>query len=235
VLAGGLGTRMRPATDAVPKVLLPVAGRPFVAWQLAWLRTQGVTGVVLSLGHLGEQVEAYVGDGSAWGLEVRCVYDGGRLLGTGGAIERAVSAASLDEAFFVVYGDSYLQVDLAAVAAAHRASARPALMTVYANAGRWDSSNVRYRGGAIELYDKRHPTPDMGHIDYGLMVLTPGLVTGAGGPAGSADGVRPWDLADLLHDLSRRDQLAAFEVTDRFYEIGSPAGLAELEALLRRG
>lgn len=226
VLAGGLGTRMRPATEAVPKILLPVAGRPFAAWQLEWLRSQGVTRVVLSVGHLGEQVEAYVGDGSAWGMVVRCVQDGERLLGTGGALTHAVAEGAVDEDFFVLYGDSYLQADLGAVARAYRAAGRPALMTVYANDGQWDRSNVRYRGGEIALYDKRRPTPDMGHIDYGLMVLSRRLVDGTGGgPA------RPgaWDLAELLHDLSRQGQLAAFEVTDRFYEIGSPAGLADLE------
>src|SRR5262245_26801177 len=105
ILAGGLATRMRPLTDSIPKTLLPVAGHPSADMQLTWLAREGVSDVVYCVGHLGEMIEEYVGDGSRWGLAVRYVDDGPELRGTAGALRRAVSAGLLDPAFLVVYGD----------------------------------------------------------------------------------------------------------------------------------
>ena len=169
VLAGGLATRLGPLTKQTPKCLLDVAGRPFVHHQLARLRKQGVERVVLCLGYLGEQVAEAVGDGSAFGLEVAYSFDGPELRGTAGAIRRALPL--LGPAFFVLYGDSYLECRYAAVQAAFEASGRLALMTVFRNEGRWDTSNVEFRDGRILAYDKTARTPAMQHIDYGLGVL----------------------------------------------------------------
>ena len=142
---------MRPWTEAVPKALLPVAGRPFADWQLDWLAAGGVDRVVYSVGHLGEAIEDHVGDGRRWGVDVRYVKEGAVLRGTAGAIRLAADHGVLDDTFFVLYGDSYLCVDPRAVAAAFVAAGRPALMTVYHNRGSWDTSNVRYRDGVVEL------------------------------------------------------------------------------------
>ena len=119
ILAGGLATRLGPLTQRLPKALLPVAGRPFIHWQLALLAQQGVTQVVLCAGHLGEQIQATVGDGSGFGMTVRYSFDGAVLLGTGGALKRALPM--LGAAFFVLYGDSYLRCSFAAVEAAYEA------------------------------------------------------------------------------------------------------------------
>jgi len=227
VLAGGLGTRLYPATEAVPKCLVEVAGHPFAHWQLEWLAAQGVGHVVFSIGHLGAMVRDEIGDGSRWGVEVTYVDEGDELLGTGGALRRAVEGRGLGPDFFVLYGDSYLSVDLAAVADAFRRAETGALMTVFHNRGRWEESNVVFEHGMVTLYRKGlvDPPPAMQYVDYGLCALRGAVVLETVAPGRS-------DLAEALSVLSRAGRLAGFEATERFYEIGTPTGLADLEAHL---
>ncbi len=175
ILAGGLGTRMLPHTQAVPKALLPVAGRPFAHWQLASLKKSGVTEVVYCIGHLGSLVRDFVGDGRRFGLEVRYVDEGESLRGTGGALRLACEQGVLAERFLVTYGDSYLPIDFSGPFASFVSCGRPALMTVLKNDGRWDKSNVIWKDGGIVLYDKE-PRAEMLHIDYGLLAFTRSLV-----------------------------------------------------------
>jgi NDP-sugar pyrophosphorylase family protein len=218
ILAGGLATRLRPVTATIPKALVEVAGRPFVEHQLALLKASGVERVVLCVGHLGEQVEAALGDGRRFGLSLAYAHDGGTLLGTGGALRQALPL--LGEAFLVLYGDSYLECDYADVARAFLASGRRGLMTVFRNDGRWDASNVELRDGRIARYDKQDRSGTLTHIDWGLGALRASAL--AGYPAG-----QKLDLATVYADLVAAGQLAAYEVTRRFFEIGSPAGLEE--------
>jgi N-acetyl-alpha-D-muramate 1-phosphate uridylyltransferase len=226
ILAGGLATRLGPLTQKVPKALLPVAGRPFIHWQLTLLAQQGVTEVVLCVGHLGEQIEATVGDGSGFGMTVRYSCDGAVLLGTGGALKHALPL--LGEAFFVLYGDSYLRCSFTAVQAAYEASAAAGLMTVFCNENRWETSNVLFRDGRVVQYDKRSPRPDMRHVDYGLSILsTQALQRGAATCA--------FDLADVYHELAMQGELAALAVNERFYEIGSLGGIKATERYLVSG
>jgi N-acetyl-alpha-D-muramate 1-phosphate uridylyltransferase len=220
LLAGGIATRLRPVTETIPKSLVMVAGRPFIERQLEWLKRESVERVVLCVGYLGERIEDVVRDGRRFGLRVAYSYDGDKLLGTGGALRHALPL--LEEAFFVLYGDTFLTCNFASVEAAFRKDAKPAMMTVFANKGRWDTSNAVYRGGRIALHDKKNPTPEMQHIDYGLSVLTAPVLQRY------EDG-EPFDLASLYSDLSRQGDLAGFEVTERFYEIGSFSGLKETE------
>lgn len=230
ILAGGLGTRMWPVARTVPKTLLPVAGRPFASWQLDWLAASGITSVVYCVGFLGEQVREHVGDGSPWGLRVGYVDEGAELRGTGGALRLAHDEGALDDRFLVLYGDSWLQVDPAAVYAAARDSGRPALMTVYENNGHFDTSNVEYAEGRVVRYEKGlDPIPAaMRWIDYGLSVLERELVA----TRIPADTVA--DLSTLCTALATEGELAGLLVADRFYEIGSPDGLAELTGLLEQ-
>ncbi len=223
ILAGGLATRLRPATQHTPKSLLPVAGEPFIAHQLRLLRARGITRVVLCLGYLAEMVRDFVGDGSRFGLDVDYSFDGPALLGTAGALKRARDR--LGESFLVMYGDSYLVCDYAAVARAFRDSGKRALMTVFRNEGRWDTSNVEFRAGEILAYSKQDRTPRMEFIDYGLGVFRSDAIDLV-----PAD--RQYDLAALYGELLRRGELAGFEVQERFYEIGSPAGLKETEQFI---
>jgi NDP-sugar pyrophosphorylase family protein len=228
ILAGGVATRMRPMTETIPKALVDVDREPFIGHQLRLLASNGIERVVICAGHLGDQIERYVGDGSRFGVRAAFVFDGPRLLGTAGALRQALPAIGDD--FFVLYGDSYLPCDFAAVQRAFRASGKAALMTVFRNEGQFDHSNVRMENGAIAVYDKRNATPTMRHIDYGLGVLAPAAIARV--PA-----QQPFDLADLYQELAKDGQLAAFEVSERFYEIGSPQGLEDTRryiAALRR-
>jgi NDP-sugar pyrophosphorylase family protein len=224
ILAGGLATRMRPLTDVIPKALLEVAGRPFIAHQLHFLATQGVSRVVLCLGYLGEQVQNFVGDGSRYGLNVSYCFDGDSLRGTGGALKRA--QPYLHSAFFVMYGDSYLDVPMQSVWHRYQISKQPALMTIFKNEGRWDTSNVVYDGNRIIQYNKHQRHPDMQFIDFGLGILSPKIFDAW--PEGQA-----FDLADVYSDLANLGALAAWESQSRFYEIGTPSGLADTERFLQ--
>jgi NDP-sugar pyrophosphorylase family protein len=218
ILAGGKATRLGPIAQQVPKALIDVAGQPFAVWQLELLAREGLSDVVFVVGHLGEMISDALGNGSRWGVRVQYVFDGPRPLGTGGGIRQALPV--LSDPFFVLYGDSYLECDYAAVERAFAESGRRGLMTVYRNDNQLDRSNVRYADHRIVAYDKRHPTPDMHHIDYGLGVFRAAAF--ADREAGVA-----FDLAGVYQDLLAQGDLAGFEVTDRFYEIGSPRGLEE--------
>ncbi|MEO8593463.1 MAG: sugar phosphate nucleotidyltransferase [Candidatus Solibacter sp.] len=224
ILAGGLATRLRPVTETIPKALIEVAGEPFLAHQLRLLRTNGFQRVVMLVGYLGEQIQAFAGDGRNFGLAVEYVFDGPRLLGTAGALKRALPM--LGEEFAVIYGDSYLRCDYAAALDAFRKSGKLGLMTVYRNEGLWDTSNVEFTAGRIAVYDKASRTPAMRHIDYGLGAFRAPAFDDV------PDGV-PYDLAAVYRDLLRRGELAAWESPERFYEIGSLAGIADLERFLR--
>ena len=225
ILAGGIATRMRPHTDSLPKALLPVAGEPFIAHQLARLRDQQITDVVLCVGHLGEQIRGFVGNGNRWQIHVSYSFDGPALLGTGGALRRALPL--LGDAFFVLYGDSYLRCDFAAVARAFAESTRAGLMTLYRNDNALEPSNVRFEHGEVVNYEKQSPSPVMHHIDYGLSVLSAAVL------ASYPEGER-FDLSRVHRDLIAARQLAGFEVPERFFEIGSPEGLRDTELLLTR-
>jgi N-acetyl-alpha-D-muramate 1-phosphate uridylyltransferase len=226
ILAGGLATRLRPITETIPKALVDVAGKPFIVRQLEYLRAQGLTRIALCVGYLGGQIESLIGDGRALGLDVVYSYDGPRLLGTGGALRRALSL--LGDRFLVMYGDSWLPIDFRAVERSFVASKLPALMAVLHNGDRWDKSNVLFRDGRIIEYNKRSPRPEMAYIDYGVGALSASML------AGYADD-QVIDLADIYHALSLRGDLAGLEVTERFYEIGSHEGLDEAIAFFNKG
>lgn len=223
ILAGGLGTRMWPATEFLPKALLPVAGEPFLAHQLRALQMQGVTRVILCCGHFSEQIERFAGDGGRFALHVQYSHDGPTLLGTGGALRQALPL--LGEAFFVLYGDSYLRVPFADAYAAYRLADQPALMTVLHNRGLWDASNAEVRDGLVVRYGKPSE-PEMDYIDYGVGLYSAHVFHAW--PEGAS-----FALTELQRTLAAKGQMAAFEVGERFYEIGSPQGLAETEAYIR--
>lgn len=219
ILAGGLATRLHPVTEKIPKSLVRVAGKPFLARQLELLHARGIRRAVLCVGHLGEMIQHEFGD-EACGVRLDYAFDGPKLLGTGGAIKHALPL--LGSEFFVLYGDSYLPIEYRPVAEFFRSNKKLACMTVYRNEGRYDTSNVVFKKNQIKVYDKKNRVPEMRHIDYGLSLFKAAAFELAN---------QPFDLADVMQQLVKTGQLAGFEVHDRFYEIGSPAGLAELEKL----
>ena len=223
VLAGGLGTRLGEITAAIPKAMVEVAGRPYVAHQLEVFARRGLTDAVFCIGHLGEQIEDFVGDGGRFGLAVHYSRDGEALRGTGGAIRRAMPL--LGDEFLVTYGDSYLDISYAEVVQAFRASHAAALMTVFRNSDRWDSSNVEFADGRVVVYDKAQRTERMQHIDYGLLAMKPAAFAGW-------EDVGSFDLAAVLTPMANAGRLAGFETQTRFYEIGSRSGIVDLSERL---
>ncbi|MBA2651679.1 MAG: NTP transferase domain-containing protein [Tatlockia sp.] len=219
ILAGGLATRMLPFTEKSPKSLINVAGDYFICHQLRYLKQQGITKVVLCVGHLGEQIEAVVGSGKAFGLEVCYSWDGSELLGTGGALKKALPL--LGKAFFILYGDSYLPIDFSDMETCFHKGDKPALMAVYKNKNKWDKSNVIFNKNQSVEYNKSEPKPEMEYIDYGLTILS--ALELKNFPAEGA-----FDLAELYQQLSQQGTLNGHEVFERFYEIGSMEGLSEV-------
>jgi NDP-sugar pyrophosphorylase family protein len=232
ILAGGLGTRMLPRTEVVPKILLPVAGRPFGAWLLDRLAGAGFTEALLCIGHLGGEVRRALGDGGAFGLRLSYAEDGERLLGTAGALRRALD--QLDETFLVTYGDSYLPFDYGAPLRDLRAHAGPegalGTMAVFRNDDRFDRSNTAVAGDLVARYEKRPRDaprdPELAYIDYGATALRREVIAAI--PEGE---VR--DLSALQRALAAEGRLRALTAERRFFEIGSEQGLADLEAELQ--
>jgi NDP-sugar pyrophosphorylase family protein len=224
ILAGGLATRLYPVTQKIPKSLILINDRPFIDHQLELLKEKGVTHVVLCVGNFGEMIEAHVGDGSRFGLEVRYSYDGDVLLGTGGAIKKV--AGQLPDSFMILYGDSYLDIDFEPVVQMFNAGTHPALMTVYRNRNTFDTSNILMKDGNIVRYDKKSRDPAMEYIDYGLIAIRKEVFNMY--PANE-----PFDLSGVLSRLVDAGQVMGYEVTKRFYEIGSTSGMRETEEYIR--
>jgi len=222
ILAGGLATRLGPLIENNPKSLIPIHGEPFVAHQLRLLQRSGVQHVILCVGHLGNMIEQAIGDGSVLGVKVEYSYDGATLLGTAGAVKGALP--KLGERFFVMYGDSYLVCDYGAIEQEFLQRGGLGLMTVFRNDGQWDASNVEFKEGRIVAYSKKNLTARMRYIDYGLGMFH----------AEAFAQTRATDLADVYAELLLAGELAGVEVCERFYEIGSPAGLKEMTSFLSR-
>lgn len=224
ILAGGLGTRMRPLTERIPKAMIKIRGKPFLEHQLELIKKNGIFDIVLCVGHLSELIQDYFKDGSDFGVSIRYSTETGSLLGTAGALKNAEFL--LSDEFLVMYGDSYLPIDYVEVLRHFKESGKRGLMMVYKNQGKYDASNVRIEGGMVVGYDKRGGI-GMEYIDYGLSVLNKKALDHV--PKGKA-----YDLGSLYKDLIEKKQLAAFETRQRFYEAGSPAGLADLEDYLNK-
>ncbi|HKO52658.1 MAG TPA: NTP transferase domain-containing protein [Polyangiaceae bacterium] len=229
ILAGGLGTRLGARTRDLPKALLPIAGRPFLAWLAEALVRCGYRQLVLCIGHHGQQIVDFLGDGSGFGLDVTYSADGERLLGTGGAIRQALSRDLLADSFLVTYGDSYLPFDYAAPLRDLQAHPEAlGTMSVFENHGAWDDSNCEIGRGLVLRYEKGVQDRALTHIDYGAIALRRSLI--AQQPEQVAFG-----LDKLQHELAAAGCLRAFEATERFYEVGSERGIADLEQKLSGG
>jgi len=220
ILVGGYATRLYPVTRTIPKAMLMVAGKPFIAHQLALLKNNGITQVVICSGYLSEQIEDFVGDGKQFGLSVRFSIDGDKLRGTGGAIKKALPL--LTDSFFVMYGDSYLNIDYKAISDFFQSQNKEGLMTIIRNKDAWDKSNIVFKDGRIITYDKQTKTSDMEYTDYGLGIVRKSAFDETGSK-------EIFDLAEVYQSLIAKEQMIGYEIKNRFYEIGSAQGLAETE------
>ncbi len=227
VLAGGLATRLGERARELPKSLLPIAGKPFLAWQMQALARSGFCEVVLCIAHLGDQIREFLGDGATFGVTVAYSEDGPQLLGTGGALRRALPL--LAESFLVTYGDSYLPFDYAAPLRDLEAHPEAlGTMSVFENDGAWDSSNSEVRADKVVRYEKGGTDAALRFIDYGAIALRRSVLEQR--PAGVHFG-----LDQVQTELARTGQLRAYSAGERFYEVGSELGIRELEAKLASG
>jgi NDP-sugar pyrophosphorylase family protein len=223
ILCGGLGTRIQCAAHGLPKALIPVAGRPFIDHQLDLLARNGARRVVLCVGYQGEQIEAHVGSGHRYGLDVWYSFDGAVPLGTGGALRRALP--HLGATFLLLYGDVYLDVRYADLLEAIGRDEKLAMVAVYRNRNCHEPSNVSFTDGFGVRYDKRWPELGMHYLDAGATFYRASVVEEIPTDV-------PSDLSDLMHVLSVRGLLSGYEVVQPPYEIGSPAGLCKTEQIL---
>lgn len=225
ILAGGLATRLRPITETIPKAMVPIHGKPFLEYQIDFLKKNGVKELVLCVGYLSEQIEQFFGDGHTRGVSIRYVYDGKTLLGTAGALKRAED--QLDEDFFVMYGDSYILLDFQEVYSYFRKSQKLALMVVYKNDNKYDTSNVAVENGMVTRYDKKNSSGDLVLIDYGVLVFNKKVLELI-----PENQVCP--LEDIINTLIQKKELAAYETKNRFYEIGSHKGMDEFTQYIQK-
>lgn len=224
VIAGGFATRLYPITKKIPKSLIEVAGKPFILHQIELFKKNNISDAVLCLGNLGEQIVDVVGDGKKFGLNVSYSFDGDKPLGTGGAILKALPY--LKDDFFVIYGDSYLDIDFKAVAEYFYKAGKPALMTVFKNINVGDKSNVVFRNGEIIVYDKKNISDEMDYIDYGLGVFNKKIFD-------YFLETETLDLAVVYQTLLSKKLLAGYEINKRFYQIGTKEGILETENYLK--
>jgi len=225
LLAGGLASRLGPLTEKTPKSMIEVAGEPFISHQLKLLKREGIQDVVICAGHFGGLIKEFVGDGSRFGLKVGYSLDGDVLLGTGGAIFKALPL--LGDSFWVMYGDSFLNIRFQPILEFYFSQPCSGLMTVLFNENQWDKSNVLFRDSRIVKYDKADLICEMSHIDYGLGVLKKSSFD-------SWNSGEKFDLADVYYRLVEDGNLTGYEVTQRFYEIGSLSGLEETREYIQQ-
>ena len=219
ILAGGMATRLRPVTQRIPKSLIDINGTPFIIHQLELIKKYGITEVVLCLGNLGQPIEKLIGSNFDTTVNIQYSYDGDELLGTGGAILKALPM--LSDPFMVMYGDSYLDIDYIEILNYFNNFNKLGLMSVLKNQGKWDKSNIIFKEGKILKYDKMDD-PEFDCIDYGFSILRKDAFK-------DFLPLKSFDLKDVFKNLIINNQMLGFEVHKRFYEIGSFEGIEDLK------
>ncbi|MFC1950556.1 sugar phosphate nucleotidyltransferase [Chloroflexota bacterium] len=219
ILTGGLATRLGDLTRNQPKSMLKIRKKTFLEYQLELLRRAGIKNIVLCIGHMGEQIERHFGDGRKYGVNIKYSLED-KLLGTAGALKKAETW--LNTVFFTMYGDSYLSLDFNFVMSYFKSQNKLALMTVYKNYDQYDRSNTVVKGNLVKKFSKKEKTEDMVYIEYGANIFRKKALE-------MIPGNQDYSLDNLFPRLIEMKELLAFEVKERFYEIGSPQGLNEFE------
>jgi len=217
ILLGGLGSRVASISKKKPKALLDINGKPFIDWQLNYLKKQGFKNIIMCVGHMSQQIIDFVGNGERYNLKIEYSDDGEKLLGTGGSIKKALPL--LNQSFFILYGDSFLPINYIDVENVFLKRQNISLMTIIKNSNKWDKSNVHLDGSKVN-YNKKYPNIHMKHIDYGLSVVNASVFD-------SYKEIDKFDLSDVFYTLSKDNLLRVYEIKKRFYEIGSAKGLED--------
>ena len=219
ILCGGLATRLGDLGKDTPKSMIQIKGKPFLEYQIENVKKHLITDIVLCVGHLSEQIEDYFGNGENLGVNIRYSYDKDKPLGPIGALKNAESL--LQDTFFIMYGDSYVFVDFDKVYSYFKKQNKIALMVVYQNFDKFDSSNIIINNEKVVKYDGEK-TKETTYIDYGVSLFRKKILQDV-----------PQDVFystnDLFSKLVKQKELLAYEVKKRFYHIGTPEALKEFK------
>ncbi|MBI5779282.1 MAG: nucleotidyltransferase family protein [Planctomycetes bacterium] len=225
ILAGGLGTRLRPLTLTIPKPMVEIAGKPYLYYQLMYLKKYKITDILLCIGHLGHQIKEYFGTGRKYGLNIRYSSEN-KPLGTGGGLKKA--RRLLQNSFILLYGDSFLPVNYSGLQAKFRAYGKSGLIAVYDNK---DNTKVKNNialdaGRAITRYDKISPGRDLQYVESGVLVLKKKIL-------GLFPKREKVSLEiDIFPRLIKQRQLKGYICKNRFYDIGTFTGIRNFRRFL---
>jgi len=223
ILCGGLATRLYPLTKKTPKSMVKIRGKPFLEYQIELFKKNKIYNILLSTGYLSEQIEEYFKNGEKFGVKIRYSKEE-KLLDTGGALKKA--KPFLEKEFFIIYGDSYLPINFQKVFYYFKKFNKLGLMCVYKNYGKIEPSNVIVKEGLVEKFDKENPNqPGMVWIEYGLNIFKREVL----------DLVEKevFPLGDYFKELIKKKELLAYEVAQRYYQIGDFKGMKEFENYIK--
>jgi len=226
ILAGGEGTRLRPLTTNLPKSMIPIAGKPFLEYEVKLLKRAGVIDFVICVGYKGEIIRSHFANGESFGVKIRYSDDGDMLLGTAGSLKKA--QALLAEGFFITYGDAYPIIDYHAAWNRFISTGKIAMMVVLKNANKYGRSNTVVQNGQVTFYSKKESAPGMEYIEFGVTFMNRQALE-------MLSDNHPIDLEVLYRKIISNDQMAALEVKQRIYDIGSPEGLRDFSELAGSG
>jgi len=226
ILAGGEGTRLRPLTTSLPKSMIPIAGKPFLDYEIMLLKRTGVIDFVICIGYKGEIIRSHFGNGESFGVKIRYSDDGDMLLGTAGSLKKA--QALLADGFFITYGDAYPIIDYHAAWNRFLSTGKIAMMVVLKNSNKYGRSNTVVQNGQVTFYSKKETVPGMEYIEFGVTFMNKQALDMLAGDY-------PIDLELLYRKIICNNQMAAVEVKQRIYDIGSPEGLRDFGELVGSG
>ena len=225
ILAGGLGTRLRPITDTIPKPMIIFHGKPFLEYLIEMLVNQEFTKVVLLLGYLPEKVIEYFGSGEKWGIEIQySVTDVEDDTGY-----RIIKAKELiDDEFMLLYCDNYWPMDFNKMFTLFKSSKVDALVTVYNNTDNYTKNNLRLdENGFIEIYDKTREAENLQGVDIGFYILKKTVLNLI------PDGNHNFEKT-ILPQLIKNKKIIAYASDHRYYSVGSHKRLALTNLFLEK-
>lgn len=226
IFCGGLGTRLKPITEKIPKSMIIINGKPFLEYQLEILKKNDIRNIVLCIGYLGEKIKEYFKDGKKFSVNISYSEEKGKLLGTGGALKNAKNL--LDKRFFTMYGDGYLLLNFKDIWNCFNKFIKIGMLTVYKNYNRYDRSNVTVKGNYVTGFYKDKSKRGLVFIDEGVSILRKDVIDLI--PSNTE-----YSLNDVFIELIERKELLAYRTSQRFYEIGSKNGLDEFTKLNSEG
>lgn len=226
-MAGGLGKRLRPLTEKTPKPMVPVFGKPYLEYQLIWLKSQGIERILILTGYLGKKISLHFGDGSSLGVQIDYSQEP-EALGTGGALKFAEK--KLDSLFFLIYGDSFLPVDYQDLKNYFFYAGRKIVVVVYDNQNHDTSvaNNISLgENRLIQKYKKNSKDEDLSFVEAGVLVLKKEILS-------LTHQNRKFSLEEELFPiLIREKEMCGYISQKPFYDIGTAQRLVRFESFVR--